>query len=344
MKITREDYEPFFLDYLEGNLKESQIDEFLDFLEQNPDLKEELHQFENVNLPKEQILFSEKKKLYKSASDQNSMLENKLVAYLEDDLKKEERLAFEAFLASHPELQKEYNLFTKTRLVPEAEIRFPNKQKLYRKTGSVVVMNWVARAAAVVVLIWGINSLYQNRFQPQQQSSNQEIAELKPKAVIPVEKMKPEKIVQEKRKSVKATKQAISKNNTAPKKVSLEENQSKNSNPSGRDLLAIAAISPKLAQLQVEPPENHLAVSGSVRVLKINDQRNIMTIEEFLASRAKKAGNEGLLSAERIARVGLGVASELSGRRIGYKETNGKITSIDFESKLLAFSIPLKKK
>src|SRR5665647_290913 len=131
MKITREDYEPFFLDYLEGNLKESQIDEFLDFLEQNPDLKEELHQFENVNLPKEQILFSEKKKLYKSASDQNSMLENKLVAYLEDDLKKEERLAFEAFLASHPELQKEYNLFTKTRLVPETEIRFPNKQKLY---------------------------------------------------------------------------------------------------------------------------------------------------------------------------------------------------------------------
>jgi hypothetical protein len=67
-------------------------------------------------------------------------------------------------------------------------------------------------------------------------------------------------------------------------------------------------------------------------------------LDEFLASRAKKAGSEGLLSAQRILRAGLGVASELSGDRIGYSEQNGKITSIGFESKLMAFSIPLKKK
>jgi hypothetical protein len=54
-------------------------------------------------------------------------------------------------------------------------------------------------------------------------------------------------------------------------------------------------------------------------------------------------GNEGLHSAQRIARAGLGLASELSGDRIGYSEKDGKITSVDFESKLMAFSIPLKK-
>lgn len=346
MKITRENYESFFLDYLEGNLKENQIDEFLDFLEQNADLKKELHQFENLNLPEEQILFSEKKKLYKSASEQKIMLENKFVAYLEGDLENEDRLAFEAYLARRPELQKEYNLFTKTRLVPESGIRFSHKQKLYRKSGYTIVMNWVARAAAVIVLIWGINSLYQTRFQPQPQTSNQEFAKLTLKAVTPVEKTETEKKsleanVQEKLKPIKPAKP---KSIPDQPKDKLVEKQQINSVHSSRDLIAIAAISPKMAQLNLELFENHLAVSGSVHVLKNNDHRNVMTIEEFLASKAKKAGNEGLLSVERIARVGLGVASELSGRRIDYKETNGKITSIDFESKLLAFSIPLKKR
>ncbi|MBC8005772.1 MAG: hypothetical protein H7X84_09885, partial [Verrucomicrobia bacterium] len=48
-KITRDNYEAFFLDYLEGNLEETLIDQFLDFLEKNPDLKEELHLFENIH-------------------------------------------------------------------------------------------------------------------------------------------------------------------------------------------------------------------------------------------------------------------------------------------------------
>jgi hypothetical protein len=68
-----------------------------------------------------------------------------------------------------------------------------------------------------------------------------------------------------------------------------------------------------------------------------------MTIDEFLANRAKKVSSEGLLSAQRIARVGLGLASELSGDRIGYSVKDGKISSVEFESKLMAFSIPLKK-
>ena len=69
-----------------------------------------------------------------------------------------------------------------------------------------------------------------------------------------------------------------------------------------------------------------------------------MSVEEFLAMRAKKVGKEGLFSAQRLARLGLSVASELSGERIGYKEKDGKITSVEFESKLMAFSIPLEKK
>lgn len=345
MKINRDNYESFFLDFLEGKLKENQIDEFLDFLEQNQDLKDELHQFESVHLPEEQILFTDKGKLYKSDSDQMGNHENKLIAYLEGDLEKEERIRFEAYLASHQELQKEYNLFAKTRLIPDTGIRMPDKHKLYRKSGSVVAMNWVLRAAAVVILLWGINALYRDNNQPEGQKMAQQVAIVTPKRVVPpVTKIAKEKLILEEPKPLKASQSISSRSSHKQSKERPEESKSLDTSPVVRDLSAIASITPKTVYLQLEPIENHLAVAVPVLDMKINDQRKVMTVEEFLASRAKKVGNESLLSAERIARLGLGVASELSGSRIGYKEVNGRITSLDFESRLLAFSIPLGKR
>lgn len=344
MKINRDNYESFFLDYLEGKLKVSQIDEFLDFLEQNQDLKNELLQFESVYLPEEQIHFTDKGKLYKSVSDQIVIHENKLIAYLEGDLEKDERIGFEAYLANHQELQKEYNLFAKTRLIPDTVIRIPDKHKLYRKSGSVLVRNWVLRAAAVFILLWGINALYRDNNQPEGQKMGQQVAVVIPKAFVPVEKIVPKKLILEEQLPLKESNSKNPKSFHKQSKGRLEESLPVASGPEGRDLSSIAAISPKTIQLKLAPVENHLVFQVSGQDSKINEQKNVMTIEEYLASRAKKVGNEGILSAERIARLGLGVASELSGNRIGYKEANGKITSLNFDSKLLAFSIPLRKR
>ena len=43
MKITRENYELFFVDYLDNKLSDSNILELMAFLAQNPDLEEELN-------------------------------------------------------------------------------------------------------------------------------------------------------------------------------------------------------------------------------------------------------------------------------------------------------------
>lgn len=51
MKITRDNYESWFLDYLEGNLEEGMKEAFQEFLRHHPDLQEELRQFEEVRLP-----------------------------------------------------------------------------------------------------------------------------------------------------------------------------------------------------------------------------------------------------------------------------------------------------
>lgn len=344
MKITRDNYEPFFLDYLEGNLKETMIDQFLDFLEQNPDLKEELQLFDNIHLPEEQVAFSGKQHLYKSEHDEKPAFEMKTIAYMEGDLKDDERESFETFLAAHPELQKEYDLFGKTRLIADTTIKFPDKNKIYRKTGATIVLNWVARAAAVIVLIWGINSLFQTESQKGGTNMIPEIALVKPQAKPAEIKTEPEKIIQEneiaQNTAVKVSQKPVivqEQTNNPEQKTEVEEISQE------RDLTELNEISPILAMLESETFETQLAVSHEINVEKINDPR-ILTIDEFLASRAKKAGNEGLNSVQRIFRTGLNVVSELSGDRIGYNVKDGKVSSLEFESRLMAFSIPLEKK
>jgi hypothetical protein len=347
MTITRDNYEPYFLDFLEGNLEENQIDQFLDFLELNPDLKEELQLLENMTLPEEKITFSGKENLYKSSADLKAATENKMIAHLEGDLDNDERKSFESWLAGHPEQKKEYELFSKTRLIPDATVKFQEKKKLYRKSGNQIILTWVARAAAVVVLLWGINSLFQSENTLPHKNNSKEVASLTPEKE-PVNLTKPVKKNQIAEVGEKTNPEKTSapseKNSIREKTKALPEgkNAIEEKFPE-RDLTALAELSPRTAQLESVPVDNQLAFSHPEPIQKINDRSKVMTIDEFLASRAKKVGNEGLLSAHRIIRAGLGIASELSGERIGYKEKDGKITSLDFESKLMAFSIPLKK-
>lgn len=345
MKITRDNYEAFFLDFLEGNLEESQIDQFLDFLEQNPDLKQELHLFEEVNIPEEKVVFTGKNRLYKTEVAGDT-LDNRMIAHLEGDLDEDERSSFEAYLAANPGLQKEYNLFGKTKLIADQNIKFSGKRRLYRKSAVSIALNWAARAAAVIALLWGINAILPTMKQPFQQNVVVELAENASKSEPASKKAEQEKNstdseVPSKVREEKTTKTKSIREHT---KGRLEEKKPAGQKNADRELASLPEIPALLASLEPTPIENRLAVSYSMNVQKINDPKKLMTLDEFLASRAKKAGTEGLLSAQRIVKAGLGLASELSGDRIGYNEQDGRITSIGFESKLMAFSIPLKKK
>jgi len=347
MNITRDNYESFAVDFLEGNLNADQIDQFLDFLNQNPDLKEEMQLFECVSLPEEEIVFSGKKQLYKSNSDSKSIHENRAIAYLEGDLAPEDRKLFEEDLIRIPELKKQYELFVKTRLIPNPEIKYTEKKKIYRKSGTVILMNWVSRAAAVMLLVWGIGSLFPEGNPTQPPAGKEVIADVKPKPITPEVKVEPkveEPVLLAKKEKVKNTEIIISKDIQNPSEKISEEKLTENVIVPERDSNYVPEISPKLAQLEGIPAENQLVNSQSTGFEKIYDAPEVVSLDEFLADRAKKISNNGLLSAQKIARAGLDAASELTGDRIGFVEKNGKISKIEFESRLLAFSIPLKKK
>ena len=91
MKINRNNYEAFFIDYLEGNLDEKLVDDFIEFLQQNGDLKEELSLFETVSIGQEEMTFSKKELLLKEKYDIESEFNQAAVARLEGDISEFEK-------------------------------------------------------------------------------------------------------------------------------------------------------------------------------------------------------------------------------------------------------------
>lgn len=155
MNINKSNYESWFLDYYEGTLAAEKVAELFLFLEQYPEFKNEFESFAQIKLPKTEEVFSFKDSLKKNtitATNYNDYL----IADLEGDLNLQERVALKSFMASHPELEKEKLLFSKTILQKEG-VNYPAKDELkkpvivtHKKNTSIL---WVAAAAMILLLI-----------------------------------------------------------------------------------------------------------------------------------------------------------------------------------------------
>lgn len=165
MKISRKNYEAYFLDYRENNLKPDQVAELLIFLEQNPDLKDEFESFETIQLtPEQNIRFVQKDSLKKKEmipTDHinRSNYEEFMVAGLEGDLSENDRVELKAFTELNPPAKLEYNIFRKTFLKPDLSIQFENKEKL-KKIGWFVLYRkpvyYSVAVAATIILLLGV--------------------------------------------------------------------------------------------------------------------------------------------------------------------------------------------
>ncbi len=135
MKINRENYAEFFLDYFEGRLPEKEVGELLRFLELHPDLKDEFENFEPVFLSDDrEIRFPLKASLKKDEAFaiNPGNYESIFAAYVEGDLTAAESLAVEEFAASDPAYAREFDLMGKTKLSPDTTVVFEGKNHLKR--------------------------------------------------------------------------------------------------------------------------------------------------------------------------------------------------------------------
>ncbi len=174
MNINRHNYEIVFLDYLDRHLSPVEVADLLLFLEENPDLKEELESLETINLEPDPALgYPEKEKLHKqriiSVGPVNELTaEEYLIGRMEGDLSPAEERFLDRFLFRNSSMQKEQKLFLMTRLVPDPGIIFTEKSSLkkypvrafYRRS----LVYATALAATLLIVLLVFNPFNRNRY------------------------------------------------------------------------------------------------------------------------------------------------------------------------------------
>jgi len=164
MKINRNNYEVFIIDFFDDKLNVEKTSALMLFLDENPDLKEEFELLKQP-LPKpEKIVFEKKEKLKKQvvkavAEINEDNYENYFIGFYEGDLKNDEKTDLEIFLGLNGFLQKEFELFGKLKLQADASIYFPGKDSLKKKS-ELRIVYYAVSVAAIVLLFLSIYPLF----------------------------------------------------------------------------------------------------------------------------------------------------------------------------------------
>jgi len=162
-KINRHNYELFFLDFAEGNLSKSQIDDLNIFLTENPELKNEFDSFENIKLIPKDIEYKHKDELIKQTQDKLFNVTNfeyLAIAELENDISENEKDALNIIISKDKELSQSLKIFKRTKLKANENVIFNHKDKLRRSVVPIFIKNSSIAIAATFALFFLINQLF----------------------------------------------------------------------------------------------------------------------------------------------------------------------------------------
>ncbi len=140
MSINRNNYETYFIDYLDGKLSPDLVSELLLFLDENPDLKEELSDLDTVPLiAGGNIQYPDKQRLKRdpilSVGPINELnYQEYLIGSVEGDLSVTESRLLERFVLRNTQVAGEWEQFKRTVLVADPAVVFPEKSRLKKHT------------------------------------------------------------------------------------------------------------------------------------------------------------------------------------------------------------------
>jgi hypothetical protein len=151
MKINKNNYEAFFLDYHEGNLTPQEVADLLLYVAQHPELKEEFESFETISIENKSTIYFENKNELKK---QIAITDEQLISAIEGTLTVNELTQFNQQLKTDLNTQRQFKLYQHTKLIADTTIKFENKNSLKHKENRVIpLFSYFAIAASILLLI-----------------------------------------------------------------------------------------------------------------------------------------------------------------------------------------------
>lgn len=354
MKIDRNNYELFFVEYLDGALPVEKIDDVLDFLQKNPDLAEELKGLEKMKLEVPNEVFPLKNSLKRSDLDMIDAFEETCIRSIEGDLSPKDNAEFKIFIDHNKEQKKTYDLYCATISEPDPLIILQNKEQLKKSKNRIIVPFWYAVAASIVlgVFFFTTPGNKTNTIAPEtiaevvgkQSSDNKDevvdiqnsdtkhevplCEDLAKKPTIKISNAKAEKVV------LAANKPA---QNLDYKEIEAQ--------PISEEKIEPLVASNSLVLKEEEILEFERFQLATIKTTEISNSKNYskyMTIKQLLAMRGNNLWSK--VKSGELSIAALKSLSRASDNKFKYSTTiSGKVKAIGYESKLLAVSIPISK-
>lgn len=346
MKIDRTNYESYFIDYMDGNLPPERIDDFLDFLRDNPDLEEELQAVSNLKLESEHIELQDKNSLFLIAQKQEEFRTMQAVSFLEGDMTAAEQMQFLKLAEQEENTLKTLTALQKTKLKPDFSIGCPQKEKLLRKKRPTISL-WMPRVAAVLLI--GITAYAL-------------ISQLVPEKPIPIALQQADS-ANENESDVIAETLPLKSEATAearipeipqsdqPEKQIIINSLGKMAEPAKKLpetehlIVAREEIPSEIIPIQAQLTGTTTSDGGTPKIkLSTAVSPQPLTVDEYLAHKIINAPKGETFTFDNLTKAGLNLAQNISNDRLDIERNEqGKLRHIKFESRLIAFSIPLNK-
>lgn len=186
MELNRNNYEEYFLLYLDGELDAAGRNEVETFLAANPDMAMEMALLKETILQAEQeepIQFGDIELLLKPETDaviNEQNFEPFLLSYIDNELSAEDKIRTEAFVSANASAKETLQVLQRTKLQPDLSIIYPDKSELLKeeKNRKIVYFRWqyVAVAAAMMgifVTLWLNKPVDNNTTQAPGMASNE---------------------------------------------------------------------------------------------------------------------------------------------------------------------------
>lgn len=162
MPINRNNYEVYFIDYIDGNLSCTQAKELQAFLEQNPDLAAELHGIESAHLVPVDTPYSKSELLKKDSQlGVESRLDYLCIAKVEGDITELEDKELKHLLETDTRAGTALSDIKRTKLIANTEIVFDKKSAI-KRIGLVNITHKTLQTissgvAAALILVFALN-------------------------------------------------------------------------------------------------------------------------------------------------------------------------------------------
>lgn len=346
MTINRHNYEMFLIDYLDGKLNPLLVAELMDFLEQNPAIKEELEGLQDAVLVGETTEYPNKSDLKKKSFLKNGIdneFEYLCISSVEGSLSDEEKVTLDRIIENNIEKRNEFEAFKKSVVEPDQALVFKNKSQLKRT--KIVPFRYstlklTIGVAASITLLLGIYSIGKmlTHVNPADEISPLQIAssELQINSSVTVKKTSPSTII-----NINAISGKKEKKYKEPLKDSIVEN----SNKAKEEFIPnrISGLEPKEILLSQTPQIERIAIKTTNYINTsdiLNEHLYAMQENNVSSSNTKEIG------VFEIIQYGVQKFGRLIGKDIklnAKKDKKGNIEKIDFESNLIAFSTPIRK-